>query len=332
MTKRKLSLQQKRRIAEQRAQKKRENLPSDTSLGELQDGVVIANFGSQLHVENPTTKETQRCHVRANMVIVTGDRVGWRSGSETGVIEKRYDRDSELQRPDNYGKLRTVAANVSQMLITIAPEPAPFAGLIDRYLVAAKLHGLKVAIIINKVDCIGSDNKHELEEIERCYSGLGFPVIRASATSALENQQLNQVLKNETSIFVGQSGVGKSSLVKHLLPETEIRIGELSEVEKKGRHTTTHSQLYQFPFGGQCIDSPGIREFGLWHASPEQVLNGFEELAEKSQSCKFRDCAHKREPGCAIIGAVEQGLISQERFDSYQLIINQLGDVSIKPI
>jgi ribosome biogenesis GTPase len=118
--------------------------------------------------------------------------------------------------------------------------------------------------------------------------------------------------------------------VQTLLPEENIRIGELSSAEAKGKHTTTHSQLYHFSSGGFCIDSPGIREFGLWHTTPEDVLEGFIDIREHAQLCKFRDCSHKTEPGCAVIAAVENGEIHRERFNNFQLILNQLDDVTIK--
>ena len=133
------------------------------------------------------------------------------------------------------------------------------------------------------------------------------------------------------TIFVGQSGVGKSSLIQALLPKEDIKIGELSEAVKKGRHTTTHASLYHFEFGGHCIDSPGIREFGLWHLTAEEVLNGFKELQSLAEHCKFRDCSHSHEPGCALLKALDEQVISEQRFKSYQQIIHSLDDVDIIP-
>lgn len=332
MSKRRLSVQQRRRIAQQRQEKALLKqaampLPDDSTLGDLRAGHVVTNFGRQAEIESDDLR--QRCHIRANIELATGDRVKWRPGQELGVVESCEDRDTELQRPDIYGKLRCVAANVSQVLITIAPEPEPHTTLIDRYLIAARLHNLQACIVVNKAD-LASDNRDKLQEIERIYGLLGYSMIAVSSKTELGLDKLKQHLQDHTSIFVGQSGVGKSSLIKTLLPDEEIRIGELSEAASKGRHTTTHSQLFHFPFGGLCIDSPGIREFGLWHATPSDVLNGFPEIEAVAGSCKFRDCAHSSEPGCAIIAAIADGTVLQQRFDSYSLILNQLDDVTIK--
>ena len=134
------------------------------------------------------------------------------------------------------------------------------------------------------------------------------------------------MLNGHISVFVGQSGVGKSSIIQTLLPDEELRIGDLSHASKKGRHTTTTARLYHVPAGGDLIDSPGIREFGLWHMEPEEVLYGFRELRDYSGLCRFRDCQHQQEPGCALRAAIESGNISQQRFDSYQYILATLQE------
>lgn len=330
MSKRKLSLQQRRRIAEQRAKNKarqQANAVTEdaTELSELQPGLVVAHFGHEVVVEGESG--TQKCHLRANLDLCTGDKVMWRAGPELGVVESRDRRSSEIQRPDSYGKLRTIASNVSQLLITIAPEPAPHSNLIDRYLVAAHLHQLKPLIVINKVD---HSELSQVLEIEKTYRSLGYNSIHISAQDGTGLEQFKKALSKNTSIFVGQSGVGKSSLVKLLLPDEDIRIGELSNSEAKGRHTTTNSQLYHFPFGGYCIDSPGIREFGLWHATRADILAGFPEIAEAAEQCKFRNCGHQSEPQCGVKDALVAKRISEARYVSYETIVNQLDDVVIK--
>ena len=328
MTKRKLSLQQRRRIAEQRTEKKlsKIELPEDSELGSVQSGLIIANFGTQVLVKGE--HDSQRCYLRSNMDPVTGDNVQWRKGKELGVLESIDTRQSELQRPDSYGKLRTVAANVTQLVICIASEPEAHSSLIDRYLIAAHLHKLETILVLNKADLCEPNNK-AIELLHR-YATLGIRQLKVSAHSKLGIDQLAEELNQHTSIFVGQSGVGKSSLIKALLPEQDIRIGELSENVAKGKHTTTHSQLYHFTNGGRLIDSPGIREFGLWHASNEQILDGFPEIAEAAHHCRFRDCKHSSEPGCAVHQAIENKHILAERYQNYQLILQQLGDVTIK--
>ncbi len=326
--KRKLTLQQRRRIAEQRKiNKLNANTDLDTSsLGELTQGMITAHYGTEVLVDSEQTQ--QRCFFRSNLELAVGDKIRWRPNNEgLGVVESCDERSSLIQRPDSYGTLRTVGANVSQMLITIAPKPEAHSALIDRYLVSAEFHQIHPVILLNKCDLINDDSLDKL--LER-YKPLGYEVLRVSAHSKEGMTELQELLKDHTSIFVGQSGVGKSSLVQTLLPNEDIRIGQLSEAEAKGRHTTTHSQLYRFPRGGLCIDSPGIREFGLWHTNRDDILSGFKEIYAAAQTCKFRDCAHKTEPGCAVIAAVESGKIHPERFQNYRLIINQIGDVEIK--
>ncbi len=332
MAKRRLSQQQRRRIAEQRARKKEAaaaELPAinDSELGELCPGRIKAHFGTQVQVEGD--QQSQRCHFRANLSLATGDRVQWRPGPETGVVELIEPRVSEIQRPDIYGKMRTVAANVTRLMITVAAEPEAHGNLIDRYLVAASLHALEPTILLNKAELLDDDSP--ARTLLTRYQQLGYDTLEVSAHNGQGLDALRERLKDEISIFVGQSGVGKSSLVKTLLPEEAIRIGELSDAAAKGRHTTTHSELFDFPFGGACVDSPGIREFGLWHASEDDVLRGFPEIERAAGHCRFRDCRHQGEPGCAIIAAVDNGDVLPERFASYEQICAQLDDVTIQP-
>lgn len=359
MAKRQLSDRQKRRLEKKQAKalddegtprstNKPAPNPSESSsakatnentndiIKETFNGLVITNFGRQVLIEDESNPGSLNlCHLRANIgVTVTGDRVAWQKGDaerdENGVVLSIYPRKTELQRPDGYGKLRPVAANVTQMLITIAIEPEPHKHLIDRYLVAAENHDVCPVLLINKSDLIDASNTQTIEEIRTLYSTLGYQVVDMSASDLSGLEKLKDILKNNTSIFVGQSGVGKSSLIKSLLPDTDIKIGALSEQMGKGKHTTTHSCLYHFPWGGDCIDSPGIREFGMWHFDADQVMRGFIDLNQYSGQCHFRDCTHVHEPNCAIQEAVENGKILPGRFESFRRIVNQLDDVEIK--
>ena len=356
MAKRKLSDKQKRRVKQRHSQaiqgtqshegntsrpKNTLSGGSDKKTENARDGVIITNYGAQVLVEtlekNSTApKSREICHLRANLdVTVSGDKVVWHPGDksrdEYGVVTSIHPRKSIIQRPDSYGKLKPVAANVSQMLITIAIEPEPHFHLIDRYLVSAENHGIKAAIILNKNDLLHNEHQNFVHKLQSIYcETLGYKLLAVNAKNEIDDQ-LKELLTDETSIFVGQSGVGKSSLIQKLLPSQDIKIGDLSEAAAKGRHTTTHSCLYHFPWGGTCIDSPGIREFGMWHFDAREVINGFVDLRAHSELCRFRDCTHDHEPGCAIHKAIEQGDILPERYDSYQRIVKQLDDVEIKP-
>lgn len=346
MSKRKLNRRQKWRIekiqAEKaaRAEKKDKKLKDSlniTDLGDEQHGLVIAHYGQTVDIEpisrldedanNPEI--VHRCHVRANVgALVTGDKVVWRpSKGGTGVIETRLDRHSLLQRPDNYGQLKPVAANIDRIIIVVATEPTPYANLIDRYLVAAETVKIKPAILFNKSDLINDENRDHIEALYNSYVELGYEVLKTSAEEIEHCEStLLEWLKNYTSVFVGQSGVGKSSLIRSILGDQSIKVGALSEASRKGTHTTTTAKLFHIPGGGNIVDSPGIREFGLWHINERELLEGFIEFRPHIGYCRFRDCKHINEPDCAIISAFETGKISESRMASYRRIRETLDD------
>ena len=251
----------------------------------------------------------------------------WCNGDPMGVVVAQRERHSVLSRPDPYGKLKPVAANIDQIMLVVAPVPQPYANLIDRYLVAAEAVGIEPVILLNKMDLLDSDPDltQSLDELLAIYPTLGYRVLRTSIKDS-GLTELHSALSERTSVFVGQSGVGKSSLVNVLLPEADIRVGALSEATQKGTHTTTTAQLLHLTCGGTLIDSPGIREFGLWHMSKEQVEQGFREFLPLLGTCKFRDCQHDHEPGCAILKAAESGAISTRRLNSYHSIVASLDE------
>ncbi|MEM9255689.1 MAG: small ribosomal subunit biogenesis GTPase RsgA [Pseudomonadota bacterium] len=333
MSKRKLSRQQAWRVAKiqrERAERaaRRDSVAEQAlqsgKLGPEQEGVVIAHFGSQVAVETAPGKG-QRCHLRANIEgLVTGDRVVWCAGETTGVVVARLERYSELCRLDSHNQLKPVAANIDRIGIVVAPQPYPQANLIDRYLVAAEASGIVPLIILNKTDLLQSDSKlaDELAQLLAIYPTLGYELIRTCSQEP--GQTLQAALNQRTSVLVGQSGVGKSSLVNALVPDAELRVGGLSEQSRQGTHTTTTAHLLHLMAGGRLIDSPGIREFGLWHMDRRDVELGFREFAPFLGHCKFRDCQHAEEPGCAILSAVDRGLISPHRLDSYRQIVASL--------
>jgi ribosome biogenesis GTPase len=300
-----------------------------SDLGPEQRGLVIAHFGVQVEVESTEGErsgEVFRCHLRANLpALVTGDRVVWRPGNQgIGVIVAQLPRDSELCRPDPRGQLKPVAANVDRLLIVFAPLPQPHANLIDRYLVAAEHAGIRPLLLLNKADLLAAQSDCALRALLTTYRELGYPLLEVSAREGDGMQRLRQQLDGHVSVFVGQSGVGKSSLVNSLLPGVDTRVGALSELTGKGTHTTTTARLFHFPGGGQLIDSPGIREFGLGHVSRADVEAGFIEFAALLGHCRFRDCKHDREPGCALLGALQEGRIQAQRMDSYRHILASL--------
>lgn len=337
MSKRKLSRQQRWRVEkiqaerEKRSHKQEANDDEKLAAGEYgaeQPGRVIAHFGRTLEVHN-TDLIAVRCHLRANLDnLVTGDWVTWRAGQDgSGVVVARSERNSVLKRPDARGQLKPVAANVDQLLIVFAVEPAPHAKLIDRYLVAAESTGIKPVLVLNKKDLLPEDGG-DLGILLARYQALGYQVVSSTTASEAGLTALRQQLAGSTSVFVGQSGVGKSSLIDRLLPDETLRIGALSEDSRKGTHTTTTARLYRMQAPGtsqgELIDSPGIREFGLTHLDEQAVTHGFIEFRDFLGHCRFRDCRHINEPGCALLEAVEAGKIHPQRFTSYRRILASL--------
>lgn len=338
MSQRRISRQQSFRIdriqAERiaRAEKreaKAESLLAGGELGAEQQGRVIAHYGVQLLIEAldaPLAGQRFRCHRRANIEqLVTGDRVIWQPAAEgqTGVISALLPRDSVLVRPDPYNKLKPVAANIDRILLVIAPEPVPSAELIDRYLIACETTGIRPVIVLNKADLMTAERAPALNALLDGFASLGYETRTLSAHGELGD--LLALVAGRTVVFVGQSGVGKSSLVNALMPDVAQKVHALSAGSKLGQHTTTTACWFDLPGGGALIDSPGIREFGVWHMDREQLLAGFIEFQPLLGQCRFRNCAHDREPGCALQEAVADGRIQARRLASFQRLAADLA-------
>jgi ribosome biogenesis GTPase len=219
--------------------------------------------------------------------------------------------------------MRPVAANIDQVLIVIAPEPEPIENLIDRYLIAIALSNMEAVLVLNKCE-LSDDSEHSLDDLLTVYRDIDIPVLKVSAETGENIETLREQLTGNTSVLVGQSGVGKSSLINALAPELALKTGELSEYATKGTHTTTTALLCHLPDGGTIIDSPGIREFHLWHITEQDVIAGFPEFHEYTDNCKFRNCAHQDDEGCALQQAWEDGKLHPSRWQSYWRIRQSL--------
>jgi len=342
VSKNKLSKGQQRRVSanherrlKQRADKPE---PDDSLFGEARDGVVISRFGMHADVED-ADGSVHRCNIRRTLrSLVTGDRVLWRPGAEgsatvKGIVEAVHERTSVLTRPDFYDGVKPIAANINQIVIVSAILPELSLNIIDRYLVASETLDIEPLLVLNKTDLLDEEGMAFVEEQMAIYCKIGYRVIMVSSHRKQGLSELEAALIGRVSIFAGQSGVGKSSLLNALLGlelETEILTNDVSDVSGLGQHTTTAARLYHFPHGGDVIDSPGVREFGLWHLEPEQITRGFVEFREFLGHCKFRDCKHDTDPGCAIREAVERGDIDESRFEDYHRILDSMSEMQQK--
>lgn len=303
----------------------------DALLGSPEEGLVLSRFGQHADVEDAQGK-VHRLNLRRTVgSLVTGDKVVWRRGNEalagiSGVIEAVHERHSVLTRPDFYDGIKPVAANIDQMYIVSSVLPVLSTHIIDRYLVAGETLGVESVIILNKTDLLDEAARQDAEQQLALYRDIGYKVLLVSVKKGEGMADLEATLQDEVSIFVGQSGVGKSSLVNRLLPDAEAQVGDVSENSGLGQHTTTVARLFHFPTGGDLIDSPGIREFALWHLDETTIARGFREFRAFLGTCKFRDCKHKADPGCALHAAIARGELAQSRLDSYHRIVDSLAE------
>lgn len=304
MSKRHLSKQQKTRI----------QALQDSRSGTLMR--VSAQLGRDLEVQNEAG-EVFPAKLRQNLPpIVTGDWVLGNPETSGMIIEQLLPRENLIERPTKGGKRKPIAANVDLALLVVAPTPVASLLMIDRYLVQLHALGLPLTLVINKSD-LGIE---PLAPVISLYQGLGYEVLSISSLG----QQLGHLAENlsdKTSIVLGQSGVGKSSLIHALDPSLNIRIGDLSQTDQ-GKHTTTITRLYQVN-DAQIIDSPGVYDIATWHLSPEDIRHGFIEFAHFSAQCQFKNCTHTHEPVCGVKHALTEHLIADSRYQNYCSMLNE---------
>lgn len=336
----KLSKNQQRQVAKNRHKRLQNDANSTQNgaakndyslLGEAINGRVISRFGKQAIVETADEQRTlHKCYIRRTIKsVVCGDNVMFRPSltdeeRDRGVIEDVFDRKSTLSRPDFYDGVKPIAANIDQIIVVGSIVPALSTHIIDRYLVACEHAEITPVIVINKVELLDEESLDMVYDMLSVYHNIGYKVVLASCKTQQGLEELSTLLIDKINVLVGQSGVGKSSLINQLLPESDEVVGEVSGNSGLGTHTTTAAKLIPFNLGGELIDSPGVREFGLWHLPVADITNGFIEFRPYIGGCKFSDCTHNNDPGCLIREAVEKGEIDEDRYDSYLKIVDSL--------
>lgn len=315
----------RQRLAD-RAENALEEVQEELDDGGPQAGRVVVRHGANLAVEDDQGV-IHHCLARRHIGDpVCGDRVVWQTTTAGhGVVTAIQPRTMVLSRPDYSGRDKPLAANLTRLAVLIAPEPDPSGYLVDQYLVAAELIGVRALIVANKMDLLDAAAEAAFRARFAHYPAIGYDTLWVSLRRPETLVALTAALSGQTSILVGQSGVGKSSLVNTLLPDLEIQIGRLSRATGLGRHTTSAATCYRLGCGGSLIDSPGVRSFRLGAIDRETLQRGFREFGPYLGHCRFGDCRHDREPGCAIREAVQAGRIAPERLANFQHLAAGLG-------
>ena len=291
-----------------------------------ENGLVLVSYGGRGVVETAGGARLDCAYRRSVGRPVCGDRVTVEgAGSASAAVASIHPRANEFMRANARLRKQVIAANLDQVLVVIAPRPEPSRDLVERYLVAVHGLGIRPVLVLNKAELMGEavcNGEGPLSRLDE-YRALGYPVVETSCKGEPGTESLWPLLGGNTSILVGQSGVGKSSLVNRLLPDLELQTGELSRVTGKGPHTTTTTIMYTLPRGGRLIDSPGVWEYGLWRMERRELAAGFPEFHPFEAGCRFNDCSHQAEPACAVREAVENGDVRKWRYSSYLRLLEQ---------
>ena len=296
----------------------------------MQEGVVIKSTGSWYEVRNDSG-EVVLCRLRGKIrldgirttnPISVGDKVLYEkeNNKDTCVINKILPRHNVIVRKSvNLSKAsHIIASNIDQaILVATIAQPRTSTGFIDRFLVTAEAYHIPTTIVFNKCDLYDEEQMAQAEELISTFEDIGYKSFMISAKTGYRCDELKEIMKDKVSLFSGHSGVGKSALVNRLDPNLNVRVGEISDVHEKGKHTTTFSQMFPLSFGGYIIDSPGIKEFGLYDMEKETLAQRFPEMRNLMHECKFSNCTHVHEPHCAIKDAVENNVIADWRYNDY---------------
>ncbi|MEJ2212275.1 MAG: ribosome small subunit-dependent GTPase A [Anaerolineae bacterium] len=306
-------------------------------MSDLLEGIVLQARSGRHRVQYGD--ETVTCSVRGRLkkerlytdLVATGDRVLWQlTRPGRGVIEEVLPRETKLSRlrpgPGQMPFEHVIVANPDQAVFIFAVrEPQPRLRMLDRLLVIAENNDLPAVVCANKVDLLGPGDEglRQARRMFGLYEEVGYPVVYTSAKTGRGIDELRERLRDQLSVLSGPSGVGKTSLLNAVQPHLGLDTRQVSEVTGKGRHTTVSARLWPLDEGGYVADTPGLREAGLWDIEPEELAWHFAEFRPYLADCRFSSCTHTHEPGCAVKAAVEAGQISQERYDSYQRMLEE---------
>lgn len=298
--------------------------------------LVIRNTGSRYVVLTADGREIS-CAAKGNFRIrglrttnpvAVGDHVELRLGTTSGeaLITDIHPRSNYIiRKASNLSKeSHILAANIDQALLVVTLfHPVTSTTFIDRFLATAEAYNVKAIIAINKIDLLESDTdeREYLEAFTYLYRSIGYDVIEISARTGDGLTNLKNILNNKITLLSGNSGVGKTTIINKLIPGLDLRTGQISDIHRTGIHTTTFSEMFPIPGGGYVIDTPGVKGFGTIDMDPREVSHYFPEIFEKGRECRFGDCSHTGEPGCAVIPALEQSLIARSRYTSYLSIL-----------
>lgn len=307
-------------------------MTDNNTIQERVEGVVISSTGSWYEVSTERGMLTCRIRgrlrlkgIRSTNPVVVGDRVMVEPDGESSAIVEILPRHNYvIRRASNLSKeSHIIAANIDRaLLIVTLHSPVTAREFVDRFLVTCEAYRVPVTIVLGKADMLVDDYEAEAEEFEAIYGDAGYDIIRLSSTTGAGVEQIRELLKNRTTLVAGNSGVGKSTLVGYIDPTLDIRTGEISESHHKGKHTTTFSTMYPIE-GGYIIDTPGIKGFGLIDIDSRELCRYFPEMMRLAPDCRFYNCTHTHEPGCAVRDAVEQGFVAWSRYESYLKILDE---------
>ena len=297
--------------------KKAGNIASKSQKKCQHQGRVVTRYGAELILLNEENKHI-RCTARRKFEnIACGDYVCWQPTEQgNSIVTSILPRKNALTRPDRRGKPKAIAANIDQIIIVCSWLPKPSWMLVDQYMIAAQLIGADALLVINKADLAEQYAKEKDWKALDEYESIGYTVIQANALTGLGIDEIRKKLSGKTSVFVGQSGVGKSSIIGQVLPELTIKVGEISQ-SGEGKHTTTTADLYRIDNDGFVIDSPGVRDFALANVDADGIRQGYREFNEFAKLCRFSNCTHTHEPHCQVKQAAETNDIPAGRYRRY---------------